>query len=205
MALQIRRGTNAQRQLLSGDNTPAEGELLFVTDWATAGVSPLWIGDGVTAGGIELAGAGGGGGTTPTYSLSAGATTVDEGDSLTITLTTTNVTNGTTVPYTITGGAGFTAADVGLAVLTGNFNVSSNTASLNLNIANDFVTEGSETFTLTLNSITPAVAITITVNDTSTSTVDGGSPGDTIFDVVVDGGDPSTTVFDLVLDGGTPA
>lgn len=204
MALQIRRGTNAQRQLMSGANTPAAGELLFVTDWATAGVGPLWIGDGITAGGIEISG-GGGSTPNPTYALSAPSLSVDEGDALTITLTTTNVANGTTIPYTITGGTGFTAADIGLSVLTGNFNVSSNTASINLNIASDFLTEGAETFTLTLNSITPVVAITVTVNDTVTAVVSGGGPGDIAFDFVVGGGDPSTTVFDIVIDGGTPA
>lgn len=204
MALQIRRGTNAQRQLMSGVNTPAAGELLFVTDWATAGVGPLWIGDGATAGGIEVSG-GGGSTPTPTYLLEAPSLTVDEGDALTITLTTTNVTNGTTIPYTITGGTGFTAADIGLSVLTGNFNVSSNTASINLNIASDFLTEGTETFTLTLNSITPVAAITITVNDTVTAVIQGGAPGDITFDFVVGGGDPTTTLFDTIIDGGTPA
>lgn len=204
MALQIRRGTNAQRQLMSGANTPAAGELLFVTDWETAGVGPLWIGDGVTAGGIEISG-GGGSTPTPTYLLTAPSLAVDEGDALTITLTTTNVTNGTTIPYTITGGTGFTAADIGLSVLTGNFIVNSNTASINLNIASDFLTEGSETFTLRLNSITPIVEITITVNDTVTAVISGGGPEDVVFDFVVGGGDPTTALFDAIIDGGTPA
>jgi hypothetical protein len=90
-------------------------------------------------------------------------------------------------------------------VLTGNFNVSSNTASINLNIASDFLTEGTETFTLTLNSITPVAAITITVNDTVTAVISGGAPGDTVFDFIVGGGDPTTTLFDTIIDGGTPA
>ena len=202
MALQIRRGTNAQRLLLNGANTPAAGELLFVTDWATAGVGPLWIGDGVTPGGIEISG-GGGTPVTPTYALNSSAASVNEGGSVTITLTTTNVANGTTVPYTITG-TNITGPDLGLVSLTGNFNVNSNTASLNLNIASDFTTEGSESFTLTLNSIVPTVSITVTVNDTSTGTVDGGGPGTVIFDVTVDGGGPATATYDLVIDGGTP-
>ncbi len=49
MALRLRRGTDAQRQLI----TPAEGELIYATD-----TKRLWIGDGVTAGGI-LANTGG--------------------------------------------------------------------------------------------------------------------------------------------------
>jgi len=48
MALQLRRGTNAQRLAV----TPVDGELIFVTDWQSASVTPLWLGDGSTVGGI---------------------------------------------------------------------------------------------------------------------------------------------------------
>ena len=54
MALRLRRGTNAERQLI----TPAEGELIYTTD-----TKALYIGDGTTAGGVVVQGAGGGGGT----------------------------------------------------------------------------------------------------------------------------------------------
>jgi hypothetical protein len=47
MGLRLRRGTNANRLLF----TPTEGELIYVTDYATAGVSALWVGDGITLGG----------------------------------------------------------------------------------------------------------------------------------------------------------
>lgn len=45
----IRRGTNAKRLL----DTPRDGELFYVKDWQTANVSPMWIGDGVTLGGVD--------------------------------------------------------------------------------------------------------------------------------------------------------
>ena len=48
--LQLRRGPNADRLSI----TPQEGELIYVTDYTTAGVSPLWLGDGTTAGGVEI-------------------------------------------------------------------------------------------------------------------------------------------------------
>jgi len=48
MALQLSRGTNAQRLAV----TPLDGELIVVTDYAAAEVSPLWLGDGATVGGI---------------------------------------------------------------------------------------------------------------------------------------------------------
>jgi len=48
MALKIRRGTEAERAALTGAN-PAAGEPIFVTD-----TGKLWVGDGVTTGGIEI-------------------------------------------------------------------------------------------------------------------------------------------------------
>ena len=55
MPLQFRRGTDAQRTAV----TPAAGEPLWVTD-----TTKLYVGDGTTAGGIEIAGGGGGGAPT---------------------------------------------------------------------------------------------------------------------------------------------
>lgn len=47
MALRLRRGTDAQRQLI----TPVEGELIYVTD-----TKELYAGDGTTLGGIRISG-----------------------------------------------------------------------------------------------------------------------------------------------------
>jgi hypothetical protein len=55
MALRLRRGTDAERLLI----TPIEGELIYTTD-----TKLLYIGDGTTAGGTLVTGAGGGGSTT---------------------------------------------------------------------------------------------------------------------------------------------
>lgn len=44
-----RRGTNAKRLL----ETLRDGELFYVKDWQTANVSPLWVGDGTTLGGVD--------------------------------------------------------------------------------------------------------------------------------------------------------
>jgi hypothetical protein len=58
MPLQIKRGTNTQRLAY----TPSQGELVFVTDYSTAGVGPLWIGTGdVGTPYAEVSGSGGGG------------------------------------------------------------------------------------------------------------------------------------------------
>jgi hypothetical protein len=47
MALRLRRGTDAQRQLI----TPIEGELIYVTD-----TTELYVGDGTTLGGVRITG-----------------------------------------------------------------------------------------------------------------------------------------------------
>lgn len=58
MPLQIKRGTNDQRLTY----TPAEGELVFVTDYVAEDVDPLWIGNAAgTLGGVSVSSAGGGG------------------------------------------------------------------------------------------------------------------------------------------------
>lgn len=101
---------------------------------------------------------------TPTYSLSASSTLINEGSAVTITLTTQNVSNGTTVPYSI---SGVNSADISGANTTGNFTVQSNSASVTITIAEDLTTEGTETLTLSLNN--GADSIDITVNDTSTT------------------------------------
>lgn len=163
MGLLLRRGLETDRLSF----TPAEGELIYVTD-----TKLVYIGDGVTPGGNLLAGSGETPPPTPvpTYTLSTSAAAVDEGDTVTITLNTTNVANGTAVPYTITG-TGITAGDLGLVSLTASFTVNANTASLVLNITADAVTEGPETFTLTLDSITPTTSVSVTINDTSVPAV----------------------------------
>ncbi len=55
MALRLRRGTDAERQLI----TPLQGELIYTTD-----TKLLYVGDGTTAGGTLVTGAGGGGSAT---------------------------------------------------------------------------------------------------------------------------------------------
>lgn len=50
MAFRLRRGTNTERQT----QVLVQGELIYVTDYLTAGVSPLWVGDGETPGGKEV-------------------------------------------------------------------------------------------------------------------------------------------------------
>tara|TARA_R110000772_G_scaffold202490_6_gene312818 strand:+ start:708 stop:6215 length:5508 start_codon:yes stop_codon:yes gene_type:complete len=101
----------------------------------------------------------------PTFSLSTNDSAVIEGGAFTITLTTTNVANGTNVPYTI-GGTGITSADLGGISLTGNFVVSSNTATLAITSTSDGATETSELFTIRLNN-NPDVFVQVYIDDAS--------------------------------------
>jgi hypothetical protein len=98
----------------------------------------------------------------PTYLVTSSAAAVNEGGTVTFTLTTTNVADATTVPYTITG---VTSADLSAASLTGNFTVASNTATVTFTLAADGVTEGAETILLALDNTYDNH--TVTINDTS--------------------------------------
>ena len=99
--------------------------------------------------------------SAPTYGLTSTTSSVDEGGSFTISLTTTNVVAGTSIPYTITG---VQSADIGGASLTGNF-VKGTTDSITYNVTADATTEGSETFTMTLDG--RSTTVTVGINDTS--------------------------------------
>ena len=102
-----------------------------------------------------------------TYYILAASNTVDEGSTATFTLTTTNVTSGTSVAYTL---SGISSADITGGLLTGSATVnSSGTATILVPIAADVTTEGAETLILTVQSKTASV----TINDTSPSVFSG--------------------------------
>lgn len=120
----------------------------------------------------------------PTYTLSRSTSLVNEGQSFSITLITTNVNAGTTIPFTITG---VQSADIGGADLTGNF-ITGTTDTFTYPVSEDLSTEGPETFTMTLDGITPTVAANVTIADLSqtpaitynlTTSVGNVSEGDT--------------------------
>lgn len=100
----------------------------------------------------------------PTYTLTRSATAVDEGYQFTITLYTTNTSDGATVPYTITG---ITSDDILSGQLTGNFTVTDNTATVSFVTREDQLTEGTETALLSLDGGLGEIAVE--VSDTSIS------------------------------------
>lgn len=110
---------------------------------------------------------------TPTWSSSRSAATINEGDTVTFTITTTNVPPGT-YNYTLSGISG---ADFGASAALGTFSVSgslaSGSASIPITLSNDLsINEGTETFVLQIRTGSytgPIVHTTqsVTVNDTS--------------------------------------
>jgi hypothetical protein len=81
------------------------------------------------------------------YITNASPTSITEGASSTVTLTTTGVANGTVVPYTITGD-GISRVTT---PLTGNVTVNSNLATLAVVTTNDSIYTGDQTVTITFN------------------------------------------------------
>ena len=112
---------------------------------------------------------------TPTYAVSPDNTSKNEGTTLTYTITTTNVANGTTLYWTKTGtssNADFSSGD--LASTNGSFTITSNTGSVAGVISNDVTTEGSETLifevrTGSTSGTIVATSSTVTIVDTSLS------------------------------------
>ena len=108
-----------------------------------------------------------------TYTLVATPSTtnpIGEGTVFTITLNTTNVFNGEEIPYTITtDGVSLTDDFNSPVASSGYFKVENNTASWQVTIKSDELTEpSSESFTLTLNA-GDNPSVTVNVNDTSTT------------------------------------
>jgi len=121
MALQIRRGTDVQRLLY----TPAIGELVFVTDYLTAGVDPIYVGDGITLGGVAV-------GQNAVLSGNMEGDVILNGNDITgtgnlsFTGNINNVGTNTTKKLTITGDGGIAIVSTGSITNTGNVNVSGN-------------------------------------------------------------------------------
>ena len=108
--------------------------------------------------------------TPATYSIGQSATSVNEGSSVTFTITTTNVVNGTTVYWATTGTT--SASDFSDSATSGSTTINSNSGSITRTLTNDLTTEGSENFTLRLyaeSSLTTLLATssTVTISDTS--------------------------------------
>ena len=102
---------------------------------------------------------------TPTYAATPVSSTVDEGSSLTINITTTNVADSTTLYWGLTNSGDFGTSQ-------GTVTISSNSATVSVGPTADSTTEGNETFELNLytdsgRSVLVASTGSITIVDTS--------------------------------------
>lgn len=82
-----------------------------------------------------------------TYAVTADPAVITEGDTTTITIDTTGVADGTSIPYTITGSA---TGKVSSPSLTGNVTINSNTATIDIVTDDDAVYTGSQSLTFTI-------------------------------------------------------
>ena len=104
---------------------------------------------------------------TTAYYLTRSTSNVYEGNTFDITLTTDGIANDTSVPFTITG---VQAADLVRGTLTGAFIIEDGQATQTFAAVADNTSEGDETFTLTLDNISPTKSISVTISDTNTNT-----------------------------------
>ena len=112
----------------------------------------------------------------PTYSVTAASSSINEGSTAILTLSTTNVASGTSVPYTISG-AGINGNDIVGGQLTGTAVVDSNgKATISIPIAADQTTEGQETLTVTAQGATASIVITDTSVSPSTFSLIADTP-----------------------------
>ena len=137
--------------------------------------------------------------TTPavSYGLTTTAATVNEGGAFTITLTSENVADGTLVGYSITG---VDSADIGGQSLTGTFEIGT-LESIAYTATEDSLTDGPETFQMTLDGTSTVVEVAIT--DTSLSPIVPGYTLGSSTNTVNEGGSFTITLNTLNVDNGT--
>lgn len=115
----------------------------------------------------------------PTYSVAPAASSVDEGSAVTFNVTTSDVSDNTTLYYTLSGGTGFSSSDLAVpSAITGTCVITNNSTSVSMSLDSDVTTEGAETCKLTLytdSARTNQVAQSsdVTINDTSVAVTAG--------------------------------
>lgn len=117
----------------------------------------------------------------PTYAISPNVSSVNEGGTVTYTVTTTNFGSGTLYWTHVTGTALVGAADMTDGVDNGSVSISGNSGSFTRTLSNDLSTEGTETLRVQLRTgstagTVVATASDVSIGDTSTTPVIDISP-----------------------------
>lgn len=136
----------------------------------------------------------------PTYSLTAPAS-VDEGSTLTVRLSTSNVAAGSTVYWTFSG-TGITDTDFSPASLSGSVTIGADgSATISSNVVADALSEGPESLQITVYAdaglTTSLSSASVVINDTSTPTAPAPAPPPPPADLVLWG----TTAADVIVGG----
>ena len=109
----------------------------------------------------------------PTYAVGQSSTSINEGSTVTFTVSTTYVSNGTTLYWTINSTSGtVNGSDFSDGATSGSFTINSGTGSVSRTLTSDTSSEGNETFqfqvrTGSTSGTIVATSSTITINDTS--------------------------------------
>jgi len=135
------------------------------------------------------------GGLAPVYTISRSASSVNEGESITFEVATTNIEWGSSINYSI---SGISSSDLSSGSLSGTATVNQDgtngKATVTFTLANDRTTEGSETLTFTAGGATS----TATIVDTSLADVQYAlSAGASTYD------EGQTAAFSLTATGGS--
>ncbi len=119
---------------------------------------------------------------SPTYSISANQSSINEGSTATFTVSTTNVTSGTSLAYTL---SGVSASDITGGSLSGTTTVSSNgKATIAVGLVADNQKDGSETLTVTVAGVSASTFVV----DSSKPVANGHAPyQNVVYDLVAGG------------------
>lgn len=144
----------------------------------------------------------------PTYAIAPNVSSVNEGGTVTYTVTTTNFGSGTLYWTHVTGSGLVGAADMTDSSSSGSVSISSNTGSFTRTLNNDLSTEGTETLRIQLRTgstggTVVATASDVSIGDTSTT------PTVTVSPTTIPNGTAGTgysqSFFALVNGSNTPA
>ncbi|TRW94631.1 beta strand repeat-containing protein [Candidatus Methylobacter oryzae] len=140
--------------------------------------------------------------SNPTYKLSASSSSVNEGGSVTYTLTTTGVVAGTVLDYSL-GGLGIFSGDIVDGSVNGSVTVGAGgTGTFTVGVAADNFTEGAETMVAKINYKGALVAsAAVNINDTSMALA--GSAGSAISNGTSSADNFTGTAGNEFIDGGS--
>jgi len=145
-----------------------EGSETFTTDVRTGSITGTIVTSSNT---ITISDASVANATPTTYSITSNVSTVSEGNVVLFTVTTANVASNTTLYWTVNN-ISTSNVDFVSNTVSGSFTISANTGTYSVTAKTDYLTEGSETFTTQVRTISIAGTVVatsnaITISDTS--------------------------------------